>query len=155
MGNLHNPKEKYHMISMWLPGKSNQMIVTRLDWKMSLSIKRIYLHVKYFILHDSCLSATHGTKISKGISLWCHMLCDVTCWASFISMIQCPACLLTSLCLSKDQSLTCPELYVIFSLILFNKFYKYEELFFLAKKMNRYVNLHKYTAVLEIHLIYV
>lgn len=70
-------------------------------------------------------------------------------------MIQCPACLLTSLCLSKDQSLTCPELYVIFSLILFNKFYKYEELFFLAKKMNRYVNLHKYTAVLEIHLIYV
>lgn len=119
MGNLHNPKEKYHMISMWLPGKSNQMIVIRLDWKMSLSIKRIYLHVKYFILHDSCLSATHGTKISKGISLWCHMLCDVTCWASFISMIQCPACLLTSLCLSKDQSLTCPEIYVIFSLILF------------------------------------
>lgn len=119
MGNLHNPKEKYHMISMWLPGKSNQMIVIRLDWKMSLSIRRIYLHVKYFILHDSCLSATHGTKISKGISLWCHMLCDVTCWASFISMIQCPACLSTSLCLSKDQSLTCPEIYVIFSLILF------------------------------------
>lgn len=119
MGNLHNPKEKYHMISMWLPGKSNQMIVIRLDWKMSLRIKRIYLHVKYFIFHDSCPSATHRTKISKGISLWCHMLCDVTCWASFISMIQCPACLLTSLCLSKDQSLTCPEIYVIFSLILF------------------------------------
>lgn len=41
----------------------------------------------------------------------------------------------------------------IFPFFFLNKFYKSEELFFPAKKMYAYVNLHKYTAVLEIHLL--
>lgn len=123
------------MIRMWLPGKSNQMIVIRLDWKMSLSIHRIYLHVKSFILHDSYLSATHRTKTCKGNSVWCHMLSlhnliiIIIPWYS-IKFFGWSGCVYPKI----EALLVLNCISHIFPYFFFNKFYKYEELFSQLKR---------------------
>lgn len=84
-------------------------------------------------------------------ALWCHML-SLLYFHDTVSSLSVD---LTVFIQRSKPYLSWTICHIFSYFILFNKFYKYEELFFLAKKMNRYVNLHKYTAVLEIHLIYV